>query len=213
MSNSAPLTPALNEPPALGPIVRRARKANGLTLDQVAARTGLSKSLVSQIERGIVNPTFAVVWRLTQALGLELSALDPDTSPESRVIEHLHHYATPEKRSADGKVVLRLLSPQRTILPAEWYDMQLQPGGILRAPPHAVGTYEHLSCLEGVLTVTIGSRSVTLPAGDTLRYDADQPHSIANGHNAPSRALLVVALPAQYKGQRILTDEAQSRGS
>ena len=195
------MTSTLPPVPELGKRIRDARKAHNLTLEALSTRAGVSRSLLSQIERGLVNPTFAVAWNLCQSLGLDLNRIGTDAEAAEAVqIEHLHAYATPVKSSADGKVSLRLLSPVRTVLPVEWYEMRLEPGGALTSQPHERGTFEHLTCLEGALSVRVAERTIPLEDGETLRYDADRPHEIANTGTAPARALLVVALPAQYGG-------------
>lgn len=184
-------------PPDIGHIVQNERKRLGLTLVQLSERSGISKSMLSAIERGKVNPTFSVVWALTQALGLEMQNFTAVTPPQA-VVDHMHHYSTPAKRSADGLCELKLLSPIRSVLPMEWHELNFQPGGVLRSNAHAPGTYEHLTCLEGALRVEVGDINVSAGKGDTLRYYADQPHAIFNDSDLPLRALLVVALPSQY---------------
>lgn len=188
----------LTPPPRLGEILRGARKEHALTLEQVAARSGVSKSMLSQIERGAVNPTFAVVWNLMQALGLEMADLAEGAPRDEAVIEHAHAYSMPSRKSADDLVSLRMLSPYRTVLPVEWYDMRMEPGGVLASEAHAPGTFEHLTCLEGAVAVEVADRSVEAREGDTLRYRADRPHRIMNVGEGPTRALLLVALPRQY---------------
>jgi transcriptional regulator with XRE-family HTH domain len=186
-------------PPQLGAMIREARKAHKLTLEQVSERSNVSKSMLSQVERGTVNPTFAVVWNIMQALGLEMSDLIEEsfvsTSP---IIEHTHSYSTPTRKSQDGLVTLSMLSPYRTVLPVEWYDMRLEAGGKLASDSHASGTYEHLTCLDGSIAVMIEETCIEGQTGDTLRYRADQPHTIFNPTGTSSRALLLVALPHQY---------------
>jgi transcriptional regulator with XRE-family HTH domain len=191
-------------PPELGRVIRDARKELGLTLDQVSERSGVSKSMLSQIERGLVNPTFGIVWNLTQALDLDMAALFGTREADKRqVVEHLHAYSTPENRSADGKVVMRLLSPRRTILPVEWYEIRFAPGGAMPSEAHAAGTYEHLTCLDGALEVDVGTRHIRLDEGDTIRYYADQPHAIRCDGGAGARAILLIALPSQYAAPRM----------
>ncbi|MBO6835953.1 MAG: helix-turn-helix transcriptional regulator [Alphaproteobacteria bacterium] len=188
----------LPPPPRLGDFIRKARKAHRLTLEQVAERSGVSKSMLSQIERGSVNPTFAVVWNLMQALGLDMADLMVGAPPEAPVIEHVHAYSMPTSKSRDGLVTLHMLSPFRTVLPVEWYEMRMEKGGALISDAHAPGTYEHLTCLDGSVAVEVGDMRVEGRAGDTLRYHADRPHSILNTAPGPSRAMLLVALPQQF---------------
>jgi len=154
--------------------------------------------MLSQVERGTVNPTFAVVWNLMQALGLDMSDLVDAAAASDSVIDHMPAYSTPTQKSKDGQVTLKLLSPQRTVLPIEWYVLEFTPGGALDSDAHLSGTYEHLTCLIGDLAVEIGDRQVIGRAGDTLRYNADRPHCIRNITDAPAKAMLLVALPQQY---------------
>ncbi len=188
-------------PPQLGAIVRKARKQHRLTLEQVSERSGVSKSMLSQVERGTVNPTFAVVWNLMQSLGLDMADLTETIQAETPVIEHSHAYSTPTRKSRDGLVTLQMLSPYRTVLPIEWYEMRMEPGGILASDHHAMGTYEHLTCLDGSVAVEVADTRVEARAGDTLRYQADRAHQIINTASGPTRAILLVALPQQYDAQ------------
>lgn len=180
-------------PPDIGKLVKSARKAHGLTLEGVAERSGVSRSMLSAIERGTVNPTFSIVWALTQALGLDLASFDGGRQEDP--IEHVHNYSTPVRRSADGKCELFMLSPRRTVLPVEWYRLQMQPHSCLDSKAHAHGTFEHLTCLTGALSVVVDERAVHAEAGDTLRYRADRPHRIDNTHDGETQALLIVAQP------------------
>jgi len=181
-------------PPHLGAIVRKARKDHNLTLEMLAERCGVSKSMLSQIERGAVNPTFTLVWNLTQALGLDLSLLG-ERAVSDHMITHIPAYSTPSKGSADGKCVVKLLNPPRTAMPIEWYDFSAEPGGSLVSEPHAAGTMEHLTCISGSIEVQAGDLRAEAHAGDTLRYRADQPHAIKNVGEGRAQAFLVVALP------------------
>jgi transcriptional regulator with XRE-family HTH domain len=181
-------------PPHLGAIVRKARKDHNLTLEMLAERCGVSKSMLSQIERGSVNPTFTLVWNLTQALGLDLSLLG-ERAVSDHMITHIPAYSTPAKGSADGKCVVKLLNPPRMAQPFEWYDFHAESGGSLYSQPHAPGTMEHLTCVSGVIEVEAGDLRARAQAGDTLRYRADQPHAIHNVGEGDAHAFLVVALP------------------
>ncbi len=184
--------------PDIGKVMKEARKSLGLTLERLSERTGVSRSMLSAIERGATNPTFSIVWALSQALGVDLSLLESGPEKEEP-IEHLHHYSTPMRRSADGKCELYMLSPRRTVLPVEWHRLIMKPGAELDSKPHAPGTFEHLTCLSGSLSVTVGDRIVRAKAGDTLRYRSDCNHRIGNEAEGETEAILLVAQPTQYQ--------------
>lgn len=186
----------LAPPPSLADLVRHSRKKQGLTLEGLSALCGVSKSMLSQIERGAVNPTFTTVWNITRALGIELASIE-GAREAAGAIQRIPGYAIPSMGSADGKCRLRALNPLQTALAIEWYDFTAEPGGALISQAHQAGTVEHLTCLAGRLSVEAGGVTTTAVAGDTLRYRADRPHAIRNTGDAPARALLVVDMGGQ----------------
>jgi transcriptional regulator with XRE-family HTH domain len=186
----------------LGETLRRVRRSRHLTLAALSERSGVSRSMLSEIERGSVNPTVGVLWNLTFALGIEIGDLLSNASVAeggASVIEHMKSYSTPELRSADGSCVLRILNPARTLLPIEWYEMRFESGGTFDAPAYRPGTYLYLTAQDGALTASIGGRTVDVDPGDTLRCPGDQAIHLQSAQGE-ARALLVVAHPESYDG-------------
>lgn len=181
-------------PPQLGPIIQAERKARQLTLEQLAARSGVSKSMLSQIERGEANPTFAVLWGLTQALKLDLAELVSGgvSQQQANAIELVSLAHTPEIRSPKGDWSLRILSPPGLASQVEWYEVEIAPGRSLASSPHSTGTMEHLTAWSEGIEVISGSSRQRLMQGETVRYRADLPHEIINGADTTARALMVV---------------------
>ena len=181
--------------PALGPRLQALRRVHSLTLEQLSERSGLSKSMLSQIERGQTNPTFGTLWSLTQSLGIAFSELVEGAQPPVTAVTEIDlvaQHATPSIRSADGKCLLNILSPARLASDVEWYRLTVKAGGALVSEPHGAGAEEHLTCLAGHLTVRSGGAQQSLSAGDTARYRGDQSHAISNPGKAAAEALLVV---------------------
>lgn len=180
--------------PRIGPIIQRERKSQKLTLEQLSALSGVSKSMLSQVERGQANPTFAVLWGLTQALGIQFSDLigGGETTGGQGQIEVLSIDHTPEMRSADGNCRLRILSPPRLAGQTEWYDIEIAVGGKLISDAHALGATEHFTALNGGFEIVSGDSSQRLKVGETARYSVDVPHSITNAGNEMARGFLVV---------------------
>lgn len=181
--------------PQIGPIIQRHRKSHGLTLEQLAALSGVSKSMLSQIERGQANPTFAVLWGLTRALKIEFSDLlagksAPHSSDET--IEIVPTAQTPEIRSGDGSCRLRILSPARLAGRIEWYEVEIAPSGMLDSGPHATGAFEHFTAHTDGFEITSGHVTRSLKAGETARYPADVPHRIRNVLNRPAKGLMIL---------------------
>ncbi len=182
------------EIPRIGPMIQKERKARKLTLEQLANMSGVSRSMLSQVERGEANPTFAVLWSLTQALKLEFSELIGGSAaranPEPIEITSAAH--TPEIKSADGSCRLKILSTPRLAGHTEWYEVTIEPGGWLDSDPHAHGAFEHFTALAGEFDITSGETSARLKTGETARYPVDVSHTIANAGDTTARGFLVV---------------------
>ena len=180
------------EPPRVGSMLQQLRQSQGLSLDELSRKAGVSKSMLSQIERNQANPTVAVVWRLSNALGVPLSDLIGSHKHATPAITTVAAHATPTLRSPDGKCTLRILGPIDLAGQFEWYELDVQPGGALRSDAHEPGSREHLSVLSGSLEVTSGEVKHRLKAGETARYAVDVAHAIANPGRTAASALLVV---------------------
>ncbi|MEJ6784038.1 XRE family transcriptional regulator [Aminobacter sp. Piv2-1] len=185
----------LNDAPKIGPVIQKERKERHLTLDRLAAISGVSRSMLSQIERGEANPTFAVLWALTQALGIDFSQLIAGGIAQQRkadAIELVTVALTPEIKSPDGAWRLRILSSPALAGRVEWYEVEIAPGSKLQSAPHAPGTFEHLTAYTDGLLVETELGRQGLSSGETARYRADIAHEIVNGADHTARALMVV---------------------
>lgn len=183
------------EPPQVGERIQQLRLNLRLTLDELSRRAGVSKSMLSQIERNQANPTVAVVWRLANALGVTMTDLLGAPPAREPAIVTVPVHATPTLRTPDQRCELRILGPSEMAGHVEWYELTLQPGGALESQPHEPGSREHLSVLSGCLEVVSGEASQKLKAGETARYAVDVAHAIRNPSRTVATALLVVVHP------------------
>ena len=85
---------------------------------------------------------------------------------------------------------IRILSPAEAVGEHEVYDLSFEPGATLISDAHSPGCREHLTVVEGALSVQSGEDAEDLGPGDTARYAADRPHAIRAG--AKARAILIV---------------------
>ncbi|KNG95620.1 helix-turn-helix domain-containing protein [Pseudaestuariivita atlantica] len=172
--------------------LKEERAARGLSLEALASLSGVSRSMLSQIERGESSPTVASLWHLTQALDLDFSELLDATPSEKSPIIDLHRAGqVPVISRPDAGVTIRILSPPEDVGIAEVYEVIFKSGGALVSEPHSPGCSEALTVLGGgPVAVTSSSDTETLNAGDTMRYRADVPHAITAPEGA--RTILVV---------------------
>ncbi len=181
------------EPPRVGDRLAHLRQTKGLSLDELSRQAGVSKSMLSQIERAQANPTVAVVWRLANALGVDIGSLLGD-QPRLAVpaISIVHAHGTPSLRSPDGLCDLHILGPIELAGNFEWYTLSIQAGGVLESEAHEHGTREHLTVMTGSLEVSTGGEQQRIKQGETARYAVDRKHAIRNPTKSTATALLVV---------------------
>lgn len=189
---SAPTPP--DGPPAVGATLQTLRQSHKLSLDELSRRAGVSKSMLSQIERNQANPTVAVLWRLANALGVELAEFlsDSPAQPSPPAITVVAEHATPVIRSPDGKCELRILGPIELAGRLEWYRLAIEPGGLLASEAHERGAREHLTVFSGQVRVQAAHTEKKVTAGDTARYPVDVQHTLSNPGKSLATALLVV---------------------
>lgn len=170
--------------------VRSLRKSKSLTLEQLASLSGVSRSMLSQIERGAANPTLGVAFRIAQAFGMSLGDLVDVPSTTGRI-----DVVRAGDRSSlfrdDEQCRIRTLSPLHLEKDVEFYELTLKIGGSLVSAPHFEGTREFLTVEEGHLRVTSGEESTELRQGDSAHYPADVPHRIDNLGEGEAVAFLV----------------------
>lgn len=169
--------------------LRDARRQQGLSLDAVAKLSGVSRSMVSQIERGESSPTIATLWNLTRALGVDFAGLLDGTAGKKE-IETLRADDVPTIDNMGSGVCIRILSPPEDAGHHEVYEIIFSKNGVLSSQPHSHGAREHLTVIEGIVEVASGDSVSQLRAGDTARYNADVQHRLKSVGGA--RVFLVV---------------------
>ena len=169
----------MEHPPKVGREIQRLRLQNNLTLEQLASKSGVSKSILSQIERDHSNPTLATIWRITRAL--ESSLEDVFFTNDGEIfLERLSKNATPEVTSKDGKFRLRILGSLSTVASFQWYEFKAGPGAILDSESHGNASLESITLCSGHLIIKIDNQKQSISAGETIRFRTDKSHILKN---------------------------------
>ncbi|NLE39550.1 MAG: helix-turn-helix transcriptional regulator [Pirellulaceae bacterium] len=159
--------------------VKELRVARGWSLVELASRCGVSRSMLSQIERAKANPTLAVALRIAQAFGLSLGEL-VDTPEGGNAIEVIRADDPAFHYRSDRDCRIRTLSPLHLEKDVEFYEVCLRAGGELRSAAHFEGTREFLTVEKGCVQVASADDVVELGPGDSASYRADVAHAITN---------------------------------
>lgn len=170
--------------------VRAFRGQRGWSLDALSRACGVSRSMLSEIERGRANPTLAVAVRIARAFDLSLGELvEPDRPANEIVVIQARDPASVYRDEAGVRI--RTLSPLHLEKDVEFYEIVLQSGAELRSAPHFQGTREFLTVEKGKLRVESEESSIVLNRGDSGTYRADVAHCISNPGKGTAVAFLV----------------------
>jgi transcriptional regulator with XRE-family HTH domain len=172
--------------------LKRVREEKKLSLDTVAKLSGVSKSMLGQIERCEVNPTVSTMWKIANGLKVSFSQFinHVETNIELIDINSLEPLLEDE-----GRVKIYPTFSFDSTRRFEIYSVEFQTKGYLSTEPHLQGTQEFLTVFSGEVTVTVGEKSFVINAGKAIRFKADEPHSYENTGGASCLLHMVIFYP------------------
>lgn len=175
----------------LGQRLKAARQRHGLTLDALAQRSGVSRAMISRVERGESSPTAALLVRLGSGLGLSLSALleDAGTGPLAR------RAAQPVWRDPASGYLRRNVSPRGTGSGFEIVEVELPAGAEVRldSAQGAPALDQQIWVLQGRLDLTVEGVRHDLAEGDCLQMHLRGPIIYRNPGATPVRYAVILA--------------------
>jgi transcriptional regulator with XRE-family HTH domain len=174
------------------------------SIDELAARSGVSRAMISKIERGESSPTANVLNKLSIGFGITLPALFgasgynqvrvPERNPMSLRANQ------PEWRDAETGYRRRTLTPASALPTVELSEVLLPAGQkvILETHVGATGAQHQLWMLEGSMELRLGSEIRLLAAGDCIVLTHEGPANLRNPGRTKARYLLAVSAPARH---------------
>jgi transcriptional regulator with XRE-family HTH domain len=176
---------------SIGERIRGERRLRGWTLDDLSERAGVSKSLLSKIERNQVSPSLRTLKAVADGLDLPLAWLLHE--------DHLEQYIVRKDRR-QGFVVPGSEIRREIIAPALLRQLTMliayfEPGQSSCSQPDVHHGEECLHVLKGQLTATVGGQTTVLAEGDTLYFDARTPHDFRNDGETEARVLVALLYP------------------
>jgi transcriptional regulator with XRE-family HTH domain len=175
----------------LGRRVKKLRADRGWSLEELSSVSGVSRSMLSEIERERANPTLSVTYRIARAFGLSLQDLIESADSASSIQVTRANDSAQVFRS-DKQCEIRTLSPLNLEKDIEFYEVRLPVNGALTSQAHVDGTREFLTVKEGAANIQSGNFTESLGKGDSATYRADVAHSIANSGKREAVLFLVV---------------------
>ena len=169
--------------------LKRIREEKKLSLEKLAELTGVSKSMLGQIERGDSSPTIATVWKIANGLKVSFTSLLNAPQADTTVVERSQIQALVED---NGKYRLYPCFPIEEGRRFEVYAIEIEQGGYLSAEAHPEGTQEFLTVFMGELTVQVEDQEYRVGMGDAIRFRADKPHAYHNSGEGLAKISLVI---------------------
>jgi transcriptional regulator with XRE-family HTH domain len=153
------------------------REQKNLSLDMLAKITGVSKSLLAQIERGEANPTITTVWKIANGLKISFTQL---VSRDEKDCETVELSAVPVLSEDGGRYRNYPIFPYDDSRKFEIYYIELDPGAFLQAAAHPEGTQEFIIVFAGEVEICVNDEHLLANGERAVRFKADCPHSYKN---------------------------------
>ncbi len=177
-----------------GSNTKKQRLALKLTLEELAERSGISRAMLSDVERDLKNPTIKVAAQIAAGLDCTLSdLLEEEHQPSSQALQVTRKKDQPILIDPRSGTERRLLAPAFVQRGLEIIQYSIPPlQSTEEFPPHQPGVEEYLALVQGVLQCQVNGQEIALEAGDGLSFRADVAHSFRNPGSEPCLYFLVI---------------------
>lgn len=177
---------------AIGANIRRFRAARSMTLEDLAAVSGISKSMIGQIERGDANPSISTIWKIANGLKVSFSSLISVDEVSTGVIDKSEVSVL---RACDGKFENVPFFPFSAGRNFEIYEVIIQPGASLDGDNHPPKTQEFIIVFTGTLILEKDKESHVIRPDQAYQFTADIPHQYSNIGSEEVKFALVLYYP------------------
>jgi transcriptional regulator with XRE-family HTH domain len=157
--------------------VKRIRESKKITLDNAARFTGVSKSMLCQIERGDVNPTISVLWKIANGFKVSFTALVEQELKDAAIIMGVDIQPL---IMDNGRFINYPIFAFEENKGFESYRIEIMKDGCVEAEAHILGCEEYITVFAGTIEIIVGDLTYILKSGDSVHFCADVPHTYRN---------------------------------
>jgi len=156
--------------------LKKLRSEKGLTLDQVSEKTGVSKSMISEIERGTKSPTISVIWKICNGIDIPFSELMKTDTEDIAIVtyEKIKHYTVEE--GFDLFAIFTYDEKKRF----EVFRQEIMPHTTYNSTKHEAKLREYCIAIKGEFTLQLGKVKYKINEGEALQFLANCNHSYMN---------------------------------
>lgn len=169
--------------------IKAIREQKKLTLDAAAELTGVSRSMLAQIEKGDVNPTITVLWKIANGYRVSFTSLVEKKGSGVAVLRQAEQ--TP-LRADEGRYLNYpiFVFDEKTLF--ETYRIVIEPEGTFSAQPHLNGSEEYITVFAGEIEITVADERYALAKGDSIRFPANVLHAYRNTGSAVAELSMLI---------------------
>ena len=166
------------------------RETRKLSLDKLSELTGVSKSMLRQIETGKSNPTIATIWKIANGLKVSFTSLLKKPVVEARVRPFTD--GTPLTSESEHYRLFPLIpfEPEQSF---ETYYIEIDPGTVFQGEPHEGNVYEYVFVLGGRMEILVDGKGFQIKKKEFLQFRADRPHEYRCLGEEPARAIMQIS--------------------
>ena len=172
--------------------LKRLREERKLSLDNVSRLSGVSKSMLGQIERGEVNPTVSTVWKISNGLKISFTQLMSRPEADIECIDKTEIQPLIEDNGRFRNFPVFPFDSERRF---EMYSLEIDGGGHLDAEAHPHGTQEFITVFSGEVIISVNNDNFVVTTGNSIRFKADSPHSYKNSGSEVCTLCMVIYYP------------------
>ena len=173
-------------------LIKKIRKSKGMTLEVLSKKTGLSLSFISQVERGVTNPSINSLRKIAVALEVPLTTFFEESHPVAGPVVRKHERKVLENTDSHLTYQLLSLGPSRRL---DFLLTRLEVGATSAEAPMAHKGDEAALVLQGKCRIELGYETYELEEGDSLYIKENTPHKFTNIGNVPLIIISAIAPP------------------
>jgi transcriptional regulator with XRE-family HTH domain len=171
---------------------KKIREARKMSLDTVSRLSGVSKSMLGQIERGEVNPTISVLWKIANGLKISFSSFLERKSEATETVREQDIMPMVECGGSFINHPIFSFDEERRF---EIYRIGMLPKCTFESSAYLNGTEEYITVFTGEAVVIVDGREELLHMGDSIRFKADVAHGYRNDGDVPVEMSMILYYP------------------
>lgn len=173
--------------------LKRIRKSRNMSLDMLSEHTGVSKSMLGQIERGESNPTVSTIAKIVEGLRLSFEDL---LYKEESALQLVKNEECETFKEKEASYVVKTILPFDRKRRFELYEAVIEGECFYDSPAHGSDIWEYITVLEGVLFIETEEDALVIEKGNTARFLANRNHTYYNRKEEPVRFQIILSTEA-----------------